>query len=165
MKIPKGLSEDINLQKNRQYNDLKKKDKQRSTKHYTENKRSSNMNLNKNVAVSWFLVLNNVEQPVSWFLVLNNVEQSASNGNSKAGIWKRWDTLENDGNYSCFCFFSKYLTILISMLMCHSNKFFFSHIMSTTYWWARGVKKVCLFINILIKIHHFNTAPEFTTGF
>ena len=38
----------IHKSKDRQHNDQKKRDKQRSTKHYTENYRSSNTNPTKN---------------------------------------------------------------------------------------------------------------------
>ena len=46
LKILNGYSGAVNLKEDRQYNG--KKDKEKSTKHYTENYRSSNMNLTKN---------------------------------------------------------------------------------------------------------------------
>jgi protein required for attachment to host cells len=50
LNIPKGQSESVNCKskKNRQLKGQNKKDKQRSTKHITENKRSSSKNSTKN---------------------------------------------------------------------------------------------------------------------
>ena len=81
------------------------------------------MNPNKNVAVSWFLVL-------------KNVEQSASSGVTVRQGYERGEThLKTMGIIPVSAFFSKYLIVLISMLMfIVTLMIFFSDIMSTTYW-------------------------------
>ena len=63
----KGIIRIRNSKKNRQHNGKTKNDKQRYTKHYTENKRSSNANPTKTITyiVWWYNTLYQVE-PVVW---------------------------------------------------------------------------------------------------
>jgi hypothetical protein len=60
LKMPKGVIRNRKSKKDRQYNGQKKRDKQLSTKHYTENQRSSNTNPTKNRGSTH--VLRKVEQ-------------------------------------------------------------------------------------------------------